>query len=1009
MGMLTRILADVALAARQPLGSFVEVRSPSTDALYTRRGDAVTVVRILGVRRTLSEADIIQTAEGLREELSGLLEQPGYAQQWWFGSDPTVAGTEVKRTVDATRATARQLGLDLDMIFDEQERRLPKIMRWEACYLALWTRRGAVLNSEEAKIGTAQETAEREGMPPLGDAQDPFIAVDVMADKHRAYVQRVLACLDHHGIGTLEIGARDMVGAIRESIYPGSIGTGWKARLLGDRYYPRVPEAGQEGSAEPLLPPSLRDQICSEDADELELRTVKIADHIWSNVDMTLVPERSRPFAELVRTMVGSGIPWRVSFLVEGGGAAMFAAKRLAATLLGFGKNRRIWRAIAASEELAANSNERLVKLRVSFATWAPAGQEAALASQRALLLQYVQSWGNAQVATVAGDPLAGVMSSALAVAPRSTAPATQIPLKEALKMLPYGRPGSPYTHGPVLFKTPDGRMWPYDPVGPQRWKVTNLYVGPSRRGKSVLANTILRGTILSSAAEGTDGVKIPLIGKVDIGKSVKGLVVMIQGALPPERRGEAIYVRFDLTTQYAVNVFQTQTGCRNPLELERAFLISFLSLGLAPLSRERFEGMDMLIMAAVTEMYRMLGTDGPNLRTKRYEPGLDAAIDAEIAAAGLELIPPDSDPSREVYWWDVVDAFCRRGMFAEADKAQRYAEPILEDLIDAVRSPSIRQRFSRVIPHQKETLCELFERYLLAFISKFPTLNGPTRVDFGPARIIVLDLDAVAPSGSPENDRQTGLMFMLARHLIGRNFFLHPEYVEQVPALVQSYHRRRFTEIYEAVKILEYDEWQRTKDQPEVREAAERDDREGAKHGVMLGLSSQRMSDFGEHLVKVATGLFICGVGNMEEADEIIKARKLSDATGQIIRHRLTGPRRDGGGAPFVTVLNASDAQWEQVLVNVPGPIDLWALSTTPEDCALRDRLYDRLGASEALRRLSEVFPTGSAVMEINRRKEGRLRRGEDEEVVEASVVEELVSDLYNGTGLGVILRPAA
>ncbi|MDN3563099.1 ATP-binding protein [Paeniroseomonas aquatica] len=1009
MGMLTRILADVALMARQPLGSFVDIRSPSSDALYNNRGDAMTLVRILGVRRTLSEADVVQTAEGLREDLSGLAEQPGYVQQWWFGSDPTVAGTEVKRTVDATRSTARQLGLDLDMIFDEQERRLPRIMRWEACYLALWTRRSAVLNSEEEKIATAQEGAERESVPPLGDAQDPFIAVDVVADKHRAYVERVLSCLHLHGIGALKMDPRDMVGAIRESIYPGSIGTGWRARLLGDRMHPRVPEVGQEGSAESLLPPSLRDQICSEDANELELRTVQVGQHIWANVDMTLVPERSRPFAELVRTMSGSGIPWRVSLLIEGGGETMFAVKRVAATLLGFGKNRRIWKAIAANEELAANTNERLVKLRVSFATWALAGRESALASQRALLLQYVQSWGNAQVATVAGDPLAGVMSSALAVAPRSTAPATQLPLKEALKMLPYGRPGSPYTHGPVLFKTPDGRMWPYDPVGPQRWKVTNLFSGPSRRGKSVLANTILRGTILSSAAEGADGPKIPLIAKVDIGKSAKGLVVMIQEALPADRKGEAIYVRFDLTTQYAVNIFQTQTGCRAPLELERAFLTSFLSLGLAPLSRERFEGMDMLIMAALTELYRMLGTEGPNLRTKRYEPGLDPAIDVEIAEAELEIIPPNSDPSREVYWWDVVDAFCRRGMYAEADKAQRYAEPILEDLIDAVRNPSIRQRFDRVVPHQKETLCELFERYLLAFIKKYPTLNGPTKVDFGPARIIVLDLEAVAPSGSPENNRQTGLMFMLARHLIGRNFFLHPEYADQVPSMVRPYHRRRFTEVYEAVKILEYDEWQRTKDQPEVQEAAERDDREGAKHGVMLGLSSQRMTDFGDHLVKVATGLFICGVGNMEEADEIIKARKLSEATGQIIRHRLTGPRRDGGGAPFVVVLNASDAQWEQVLVNVPGPIDLWALSTTPEDCALRDRLYERLGASEALQRLSAVFPTGSAVLEINRRKEGRLRRGEDDDVAAASVIEEMMGELYNGTGLGVILRPAA
>jgi hypothetical protein len=43
--------------------------------------------------------------------------------------------------------------------------------------------------------------------------------------------------------------------------------------------------------------------------------------------------------------------------------------------------------------------------------------------------------------------------------------------------------------------------------------------------------------------------------------------------------------------------------------------------------------------------------------------------------------------------------------------------------------------------------------------------------------------------------------------------------------------------------------------------------------------------------------------------------------------------------------------------------PIELWALSTTPGDTSLRNRLYERVGLSEGLRRLSRMFPNGSAM----------------------------------------------
>jgi len=122
-------------------------------------------------------------------------------------------------------------------------------------------------------------------------------------------------------------------------------------------------------------------------------------------------------------------------------------------------------------------------------------------------------------------------------------------------------------------------------------------------------------------------------------------------------------------------------------------------------------------------------------------------------------------------------------------------------------------------------------------------------------------------------------------------------------------------------------------------------------------------------------------------------------------VRHRLTGPRRDG--APFLAIFRAEQAHYEQFLVNSLGPVELWALSTTPGDTSLRNRLYEKIGFSEGLRRLPKVFPNGSAMDEIERRTKARLKQGDAADRVEAGVVDELARELIEGYGLGLGLRP--
>ncbi len=1003
LGAIANALAGLSLSLRQPLWSFCDLETAHGDALVTKHGDYVSFVRIDGTRRMLTGSDVARVATALRVELSGTLEERGHAICASYVSDPDASGVEIARVnLDSCREVARQLGLDVHDILEERAALWPRKMRWEAAYFVLWTRK-AVLTKEERRQGKEEQAALARECPLVGDGQRFFMRSEIMAARHTAFVGRVTRALRTNDIASTEITAHEALRVIREVLYRETAGSAWKAALPGDRVMPRLPD-DEEGAvtAASLLWPSLRSQLFHLDAETRGGNRVAIGGHEYAHVDMDLGPEQPRSFIELSAALAADRIPWRAMMVLEGGGRASMSLKEIAADFLGiFPQNADLRRAFAGLADERANNNHIAVKLRASFATWAPVDDARTLRRRASTLAQRVEGWGNCKASTIAGDPLEGAMSSVPGLALASTGTPNLAPLGDALAMLPWNRTASPWEYGSVLFRRPDGGIWPYDPAGgAMRPQVLDIFVAPPRSGKSVLANTINLGLCLSPAVLGSGGAKLPLIGKIDIGPTAEGFVRLVQEALGPEQRHLAIHVTMQLARGFEVNIFDTQVGCDYPLPLEEAFLRNFLALGtLPPDETKPFEGLSQLIGLVVDEAYRLC-TDVPGGSPKRYRRGVEPAVDRAVEAHRIEL------HGDEPWWRDVVAGLCRVGEWRLAEVAQRHAVPVLQDLIQAARTEQVQDTFAGLkIAVTSEDATELFARYITDLIKRFPTLNHPTKLDFGPARIIVMDLAAVAPTGSAQSNRLTEMMYMLGRHILARNFFLHPDYAAFVPEAVRPYHLERFREIKEAVKRLDYDEWHRAQRSLQVQAQADIDVREGPKHGVQLGFSSQQLHDMSEAIIGQSTGRFILKAGDEREAQEIITRFNLSDAGADTVRYALGGPGPDG--APFLAILEADGVRWEQKLVNQLGPIELWALSTTPDDTALRGRLYDRIGFSEALRRLSRVFPNGSAQKEVDRRKSDRLRRGEQESRAAAGVVEELARELVDGVGLGIVLRP--
>lgn len=1000
MSIITSLLASLSLSLRQPLPSFCDLETTDGPAFISKGGHYLTWIRLDGMQRMAERVDFEVATEAMRLELSGALENKGHALVGWYMSDPQAALVEIERVnLNACRAIAREAGLQLDDILDERARMWPTIMRWEAAYLIAWTR-VTVLTKEERKQLKAEYAANAAKLGALGSTQRTYLRSTVMSARHSAFVSRVMHSLRAQGVACEMTEPHDALRIAREVMYRETTSGEWRPTLPGDRSMPRCPGDREKPTGEHLLWPTIGDQLFYADAVTSGGHHVEFGENMVAPVDMTIGPEDPRPLVELVATLGRDRVPWRSSFILEGCGPSAMSMKKVAAQFLTmFPGNEDLVRAFDMLAGERRENNHVAVKMRASFATWAPVDDAARLRRHASTLAQRVEAWGNCKTTAVVGDPLEAAMSSIPGLALASTANPSLALLGDALAFLPWNRTASPWEQGSVLFRRPDGGIWCYDPAGGrQRPLVVDVFVAPPGSGKSVLANTLNIGLCLSSATMGTNGAKLPLIGKADIGRSAEGFVRLMQEALGPNRRHEAIFSSLQLAPGFEFNPFDLQVGCVRPLPLEKQFLQNFLALLTLPVERTTpFEGMTQLIGAVIDEAYRLCTETGGS--AKHYYQGVEPDVDAAIQRFQIAL------HERSPHWRDVVTALCAVGEYRLAEIAQRHAVPLLEDLIKAVRTDQIRDNFQQLtIAETGEKVGALFERYIADAIRRYPTLNAPTQLDFGPARIIVLDLQYVAQSGSADANRQTEIMYLLARHILGRNFFLHPEYLVHVPKVVRDHHRARFTEAYETIKRLDYDEWHRTQGSALVRAQAELDVREGRKHNVQLGFASQRLSDIGEGIIAQSTGRFILGADDQKERDAIIERFGLSSASAKIVRNRLTGPRRDG--APFLTVMRAGAENYEQFLVNSLGPVELWALSTTPGDTSLRNRLYDRIGFSEALRRLSKVFPDGSATEEIERRLKARLRKGDAADRVEAGVVEELARELLDGHGLGLVLR---
>ncbi len=950
---------------RKPLESFLAPQAAvplegGGGVLVCHDGSLVSLVAVDGSRSMMGAEELERFVDVAALRLNTAFAHPGHALHVAFERAPDEAEGLADAHAEAVRRQARRLGLDLDDLLTERARRLAPLIAAETLVVACWTRPSVLPRDRLERDRKGLRRKLRDWLPAAGDAQCPHLALEGLWARHEALLDAVSAVLAETGIEGRRLTEEDALRLMRRMVNgTASTAPDWRPVTVANDATARLTEPPEAGA----FPPPLAPQLLVREPERTGAG-IRIGGRLYGALDMSLGPRTARPFAELMAGLAAAGLPCRFSLLIEGGGLHRLDAtvSRVASSFLAFSSSDSLLARNALRDLVALGDDAHaIVRLRLGMLTWvAPEDGDAALAARLGRLQQVAEGWGEAVFTPLTGDPLESLAASVPGFCCGATAQPALVPLAETLRVFPVSRSaplGAASEAGAAhLFRSPDGKPLPLaaDQGGDYGFELIHGLPG---QGKSVLMNALG----LAFSLQGGQA-RLPLSAVIDIGPSSSGLVSLVREALPAERRHEAGWFPLRMTPEHAINPCDTQLGCRSPLPAERAFLTNLLGLMVTPAGAVGApDGMRELLGPALTGAYAMRSDKVPGAEPHRYTAGRDEDVDAAIAETGL-LLP--SEP----LWWDVVDLLFHVGEIDAAARAQRYAVPTLVDLLASVREPAVQGLVgdARYVSGG-ETVTQAFIRILTALSGDWPVMFSPTAFDVGGARLAAIDLAEVAPQGSAEADRQSAAFYLLARHALTRHWWIGEDALAAIPEPYRASHAARLRDIRESPKRLCYDEFHRTAGAPAVRAQIERDVREARKLRVRLALASQRLDDFGGALAELANRYWILGSGGKaKEAEALAATFSLTDTLSDVIRYRLTGPGRDG--APALLIASGRGGRFEQLAVNTPGPVELWALTTSPADVALRRRLHALLPPAQARAALARAFPEGTARGRIER-----------------------------------------
>lgn len=976
------------------INDYCELETTYGNSFVAKDGSMGTILMYSGFRSLIGRDEYKSFSNELADSLEQFLAARGHQIQvvYYRDDDPS---TEIDKILQPSYDTAARLELDLGDLINEKRSVARHYCMDEKVFIILWTR-PAVLDPVEFKISKQEqrEMMVRLNVPPMKNAQNILRPIRFMIDRHESFVAKVIDEIRRLKGAVVEVEIHDAFCEMKRYLYS-STPDGWRPTLIGDELIARWKNRKGKDISE-LMAPRLEDQLfiapsANGGIDGLtDTKSVRISNRIFAPVVIKLPPQRPQSFTKLFAAMNNSStknadgktrpIPWSLSYVIEGDGLKGIGLRKIFAGILAWTSqdNRNMVAAAQTLNRYKESGGGVVVKLQMTALTWAEVGQEKELLIRRSKLSRAIAGWGNITVEEETGDPTEAVIGCVPGATLTSIAPASAPPLHDLTMMLPLSRPASPFNRGTTLLRTLDGKLMQWEVFSDQQntW-ITLIFGGPGS-GKSVLANRLNEEMCLLGGL-----TRLPYICVIDIGISSSGFISLVQDSLPEQKKYLAFYARLQNTRQYAINQFDTQLGQRIPLPRERDSMKNFLvRLATPPERGKAHTYMSEFVGRVLDESFKRTSDSNDRGNPKEFTMSVNPMIGEKVRQSGIVV-------QEATKWWDIVDAFFDLGMTYEASVAQRYAVPVLFDILNAASDPGIQKEFENAVEGGMKVADE-FKLMINSAMADFPIFNGITEFDIGESRVMALDLQDVVTTGSSAAKKQASLMYMVALNAFMRKVSVIKEDLDLITKRYVAYHARRVDELQEDLKRLFCDEFHKTGADVNLRESFLIYGRESRKWQLEIVLSSQMPQDFAE-LVEIATTIIILDAGNEQTRGTIRKVFGLSDTEVAALRGYVHGAR-PGIGATFLAKIKTKDAELSQLFTATSGGLELWGLSTTAEDRALRNALYKAMPSSIARQMLKNQFPSGSCKSYVlDKKAQAKDVDGEgfvDEEVTDSVIV---------------------
>lgn len=942
-----------------------QLRAPVADDTFsTTSDDLLSVVEILGARKLIGSTEFETMASNLATVLAGVLKS-GNGKQHSFGlafkSDPESVHRLLKEMLAPSINTARRLGADkIDLYFSDQLQALGRRCAEESAYLVVLTHPSGLSPADRQRAAQWREQVNIKLSKATGGArildafaQNPRSPAPALFPRHAAMLANLVSSLEAEetkgGAGLLVrvLDCSEAVMRMRRHQDAFPFPSDWRPRLLGDAGQAAV-NLGRKGDASHLMPMRIGRQMVTEKYEEIfdDAEIAKRGSYYYVSLAMEVPPETgSERFSDL-SDRIGHQIPWTMSVEIIAEG---LKTRQLDNTFSGFvgafgehnKKVRQAWNELRAMH----NNGTYVGAVRLIFTTWAKDKQRCI--ENCSFLRSSLESWGSSVVTNETGAPALAALCSAAGFAKRNPAPYLPGPLAEFSRMLPVFRPASIWTSGQLLAHTKEGRPYPVKFGSPEQSFWGTLIFAPSGSGKSFLMSMINLGILLSPGL-----TELPYLTVVDVGPSSRLVMDLVRSVLPERLKRQVQSIRIRNDKKFAVNPWDTQLGCDRPTAVDKDFQISVLSTLAPSLGKDG----EKFIGQVIDMAYDMFSRQSP--RQKVWQASLDPHVAQAISEIGMEV-------TEKTRVWDVVDALFKAGRIEDASMAQRYAVPTLGDMVTAARQKNILDLWESAPAESGESVIEVFCRSVLSGMNEYRLINGYTQFEVGSARALSIDLEEViSADSSEEGRRRAAMMFLFARRLGAKNYFLRWDELEAiVPPAYYAYQEQRVKDIYASLKFLEYDEKHYTTGIATLDRQIQQDLRVGRKYNTVTIMASQLIEDFPRAAVENCYSYFILGTGTSGSVDDLANVFGLTSSEAHAVEKQCTGPGK------LFAMFKTNKGTTSQVLHTTAGAYTQWAFLTSPGDKDVRAEVVQRVGGSywRAVEILAKAFPSGSARREMD------------------------------------------